>query len=102
MRKSSRAEVPMERYCFDYPRELFPVQQQSGLKEGYGKLSGWLSDGSLKRSGANMHLRLKRALKYFQDAIMFTIHSLRAFLCKDQTSVSSFVALFYLNIYPAI
>ncbi|XP_065916634.1 uncharacterized protein [Dysidea avara] len=51
MRKSSRAEVPMERYCFDYPRELFPVQQQSGLKEGYGKLSGWLSDGSLKRSG---------------------------------------------------
>jgi len=32
----------MEQFCFDFPREVFPIHQQPGPKEGYGRLSGWL------------------------------------------------------------
>ena len=46
----------MERFCFDFPHELFPSHHQSELKEGYGRFSGWLPGGIFKRLGIQMRL----------------------------------------------
>ena len=41
----------MKMFCFDYPCEAFPSDYQSGLKEGYGRLSGQLHAGIFKFLG---------------------------------------------------
>ena len=53
MRELIRAPMvaQMERSCFDFPREVFPSHHRSGLKEGYGRFSGWLPGGIFKRLG---------------------------------------------------
>ena len=46
----SRLVFLMEMFCFNYPREVFPSHPQSGMKEGYGRFSGWLPTGIFKHS----------------------------------------------------
>ena len=57
MREHTRVGHLMEMFCFDYPYEVFPSHRQSGLKEGYGRFSGWLPSGIFKRLG-NIDMRL--------------------------------------------
>ena len=54
-----------EMFCFDCTREAFPSHHQSGVEEGYGRFSGWLSKGIFKHLGIT-DMRLLLLLKRIQ------------------------------------